>query len=57
MHDLSERITEEQEMYRDDLRFSEIMDNSTMLQDGRYCLKMTFNNKDVSLLAIVRQRM
>lgn len=59
-HDFSEKAAEEREMSRDDIRFMEIMEDSAVLQDGRYCLKLPFKKKDVSLpnnLVVVKQRM
>lgn len=35
-HDFSEKAAEEREMSQDDIRFMEIMEDSVVLQDGRY---------------------
>lgn len=47
-HDFNERPSEDKEMSREDIRFMEIMESST-LQDGRYCLKLPFKRPDVHM--------
>lgn len=59
-HDFNERAVQEQKMSRDDMRFVEIMDGSAKLLDGKYCLRLPFKRKEVSLpdnSAAVKQRM
>lgn len=41
-HDFNESIVKK-EMLREDIRFMEIMEQSAVLQDGKYCLKLPFN--------------
>lgn len=58
--DFCEKALEEKEMSRDDLRFMETMTLSAKLQDGKYCMKLPFRKRDVSLpnnIAVVKQRM
>ncbi len=48
-HDFNEKISEEKEMSREDIRFMEIMESSATLQDKRYCLKLPFKRSDIIL--------
>lgn len=57
-HDFNES-TVKKEMSREDIRFMEIMEQSAVLQDGRYCLKLPFKSKEVHLpnnFAVAKQR-
>ncbi|KAK0145486.1 hypothetical protein N1851_015591 [Merluccius polli] len=58
-HDFNEKTTKEKEMSREDLKFLEIMEHSAVLQEGRYCLKLPYKNKEVCLpnnFAVAKQR-
>ncbi len=58
-HEFNEKTTKEKEMSREDLKFLEIMEHLAVLQEGRYCLKLPFKNKEVCLsnnFAVARQR-
>ncbi|KAL0147628.1 hypothetical protein M9458_057070 [Cirrhinus mrigala] len=57
-HDFIESAMKK-EMSREDIRFMEIMEQSAVLQDGRYCLKLPFKTKEVHLpnnFAVAKQR-
>ncbi len=58
-HEFNEKSTREKEMSREDLKFLEIMEHSAVLQEGRYCLKLPYKNKEVCLpnnFAVAKQR-
>ncbi|KAK0152604.1 hypothetical protein N1851_005873 [Merluccius polli] len=58
-HDFSETTKEEKEMSREDHRFMHIMEQSAVLQEGKYCLKLPFRKTEVCLpnnFAVARQR-
>lgn len=58
-HDFNEKTAKEKEMSREDLKFLEIMENSAILQEGRYYLKLPFKNKEVCMpnnFAVAKQR-
>lgn len=58
-HDFNENTGRKTEMSREDHNFSEIMENSVVLQKGRYSLKFPFKNKEVCMpnnLAVAKQR-
>lgn len=58
-HEFNEKTIEEKEMSREDLKFLETMERSAVLQDGKYCFKLPFRNKEVYLpnnFAVARQR-
>lgn len=48
-HDFNERATEEKGLSREDVQFMEIMENSAVLEDGHYSLKLPFKKENVSL--------
>ena len=58
-HEFNEKTIKEKEMSREDHRFLEIMERSAVLQEGRYCLKLPYKNKEVWLpnnFAVAKQR-
>lgn len=58
-HEFNEKTTKENGMSREDHKYLEIMEQSAVLQEGRYCLKLPFKNKEVSLpnnFAVAKQR-
>lgn len=49
---------EEREISREHYRFLETVEHSAILQDGKYCLKLPFKKKEVSLpinIAVAKQ--
>ena len=48
-HEFNERSGEEKEMSREDLKFLETVEQSAVLQEGKYCLKLPFKSKEVYL--------
>lgn len=57
-HDFNESNVKK-EMSREDIRFMEIMEQSAILQDGKYCLKLPFKTQEVYLpnnFAVAKQR-
>lgn len=59
-HEFNDKASEEKELSREDHRFLEIAEQSAMLQEGRYSLKLPFKKKDLLLpnnFTIARQRM
>lgn len=52
-------LEEKQEMSREDLRFMEILEKSTCMQDGHYCMDLPFKVDDITMpnnRCIVEQR-
>lgn len=58
-HDFNESATEEKGLSREDIKFMEIMERSSILEHGHYCLNLPFRKKELSLpnnFSVAKQR-